>query len=249
MQEIVLQIAENKRARCRAASGRLHDQIAERDRSGRRAPARSRWWRRAAPGWPARRSLHRPASRGAPTRRCRASRRRTTPAAIRAGPSRATRTARARTPRSRTPDGGRSPPRAATRSASQGREQTAERREVGRFEGGAHHALGHAEAVALRHGQRHRHGVGLSEIVHVQLVQHVDPLDRDAGGGDDGAGLLAGRAHPPFERRGVEAIEHEIERLHHVVPQVGQHAAERRGDARKARHQRALQPDLRGSAR
>ena len=32
--------------------------------------------------------------------------------------------------------------------------------------------------------------------------------------------------------------------LHHVVPQVGEHAAERRGDARKARHQRALQTDL-----
>ena len=86
--------------------------------------------------------------------------------------------------------------------------------------------------------------MGLPLVVHIQLVLNVDPLDRDPRGRDDGTGLPAGGTHPPFERRGVETVEHDIECLHHVVPQVGKHAAERRGDAGESRHQRSLQSDL-----
>ncbi len=47
-----------------------------------------------------------------------------------------------------------------------------------------------------------------------------------------------------LQRGDVEPVEHEIERLHHVMAQIGQHAAERRRDAGEARHQRAFQADL-----
>ena len=47
----------------------------------------------------------------------------------------------------------------------------------------------------------------------------------------------------------VEAVEHQVDGLHQVVAQVGDHAAERRGDAGKARDQRASSGRSRGSAR
>ena len=80
--------------------------------------------------------------------------------------------------------------------------------------------------------------------MHVELVEHVGALDRNAGGRDHRARLAAELAHPARQRRRVETFEHDVEGLHHVMPQIGQHAAERRRDAGKARHQRALQSDL-----
>ncbi len=47
-----------------------------------------------------------------------------------------------------------------------------------------------------------------------------------------------------FQRGGVEALEHQVERLHHVMAEISQHAAERRGDARETRHQHGPQADL-----
>ena len=57
---------------------------------------------------------------------------------------------------------------------------------------------------------------------------------------DHRAHLLARRDHAAVERRDVEAVEQQVEGLHLIVAQVGDDAAERRGDAGKARHQRDL---------
>ena len=57
------------------------------------------------------------------------------------------------------------------------------------------------------------------------------------------------RDHAGVERRGIEPVEHQVDRLHLVVADVGDDAAERRGDAGIARHQRRLAARPRGSAR
>jgi hypothetical protein len=56
---------------------------------------------------------------------------------------------------------------------------------------------------------------------------------------------LGGLRHQAgVERRGVEAVEAKVHRPHPVVADVGEDAAERRGDAGIARHQRRLEADL-----
>ena len=86
--------------------------------------------------------------------------------------------------------------------------------------------------------------MGLAEIVHVELIDDVGALDRNARRRDHRRGVAARRLHPLLQRRRVEPFEHHVERLHRVVAQVRQHAAERRGDAGEARHQRGLEPEL-----
>ena len=81
----------------------------------------------------------------------------------------------------------------------------------------------------------------LAEIVHVELVDDVSALDRNSRRFaflDHCA--LASRArldHPPVERRDIDIIEQVVQRLHLIVPQVRDHAAEGGGDAGEARHQ------------
>ena len=172
MQEIVLQIAENKRAG-RRSSGGLHDQIAERDRSGRQGPARSRWSRRAARGWPARRSV---ASTGKSSR--------AHTAVSRQPPSNQTGRDPSRAFSSDADGSGRKHREIERRAAADRRDaqrhdahreagqQAAERGQIGGLEGASGPwPSDHAEAVALqRDRQRHGNGVGLPEIVHVELV-------------------------------------------------------------------------------
>ena len=91
MQEIVLQIAENKRTGCdlhqTGSTIRLPRRSIRPTRPGSITVVAS-----GARGWPARRSSHRPEVRVAPTPRCRAIRPRTRRAVIRAEPSRPMRT-------------------------------------------------------------------------------------------------------------------------------------------------------------
>ena len=84
--------------------------------------------------------------------------------------------------------------------------------------------------------------MGLPEVMHVELEEQVRVLDCDTSGGDNRTGVPARRAHAPTERRSVQAVEHKIECLDHVVPQVREHAAERGCDAGKTRHQRTFRP-------
>jgi len=63
--------------------------------------------------------------------------------------------------------------------------------------------------------------------VHVELVDDVSALNRNIGVGDHHRGVAAGRLHAPLQRRAIEAFEHDIEGLHRIVAQVGQHAAKR----------------------
>ena len=199
MQEVVLQIA-----RISAVVGlfmaALDNDVAEPVDARRRGRARSQWWRRAARESPALRWWRRPAGRAATRWRCRASRRRTRPCAMPAsGLLERAPTHPARTPRNRTPGAGRSPRRAATRSARQARQQAAERGRIRRLECCADQRFASTPLRVRRDRQRHRNGVGLAEIMHVELVEHVDALDRNAGGRDHGARLL-GRP-PPCARR------------------------------------------------
>ena len=52
--------------------------------------------------------------------------------------------------------------------------------------------------------------------------------------------FLARRDHARVQRRGIETIEREVDGLHLVVPQIGDDATERGGDAGKARHDRRI---------
>ena len=248
MQEIVLQVAEDERARRLNASRRLHDQVAELDRSGRRAQARSRSWRRAARGWRARESLA-PAGRSSRAQML-VSRH---PPSNQTGrdPSRAFSSdaegSGANTAKS---NAGRRPI-AATRSETirigKAGQQPAERREIGRLERRADHgsrvtpsaARAARPAAALR-----PYGSARDNACRARRARRC-ARPRMPAARDHRARLLR---RPPRIRRSsaarVKAVEHEIERLHHVVPQVGEHAAERRGDAGKARHQRAFEADL-----
>ena len=58
---------------------------------------------------------------------------------------------------------------------------------------------------------------------------------------DHRACRLAGRHHARVERRRVEAVERQIDGLHLIVAEIGDHAAERRGDAGEARITSAAQ--------
>ena len=109
-----------------------------------------------------------------PAPRCRASRRRTTPAAC---PSRALSSdadgLRRKHREVELAAAGRWPP---SRSDTMRIASPASRRlndaQIGRLRRRSGSCLGHAEAVRRqRHGQRHGNGVGLAEIVHVELVQ------------------------------------------------------------------------------
>ena len=75
-------------------------------------------------------------------------------------------------------------------------------------------------------------------------IDHVDPLDQRRPRRHAPRALPRRprpSAAPAPARRGRRA---QVERLHLIVPHVGDDAAERRGHAGKARHQRALEPDL-----
>ena len=124
-------------------------------------------------------------------------------------------------------------------------QQPAEGGGVSFVEGRAHDLFADASAAAReRDRQRHRDRMCLPEIMHVEFELDVDALDRDAGGLHHRLRFLARRHHARIERAGVEAVGQQIDRLHLVVAQVGDDAAERRGDAGKARHHRAFQADL-----
>ncbi len=75
-------------------------------------------------------------------------------------------------------------------------------------------------------------------------IDDVDALDRDVGGVDDSCcsadGLHAQRPARALSRPSSMTLSG----LHLVVAQIGHHTAQRRGDAGKARHQRAFQADL-----
>ena len=86
--------------------------------------------------------------------------------------------------------------------------------------------------------------MGLADIVHVEFKQHVDALDRHAGALDDALRRRAFVASLALQRRCVEPVEHQVDGLHLIVAQVGDHAAERRGEAGIARRDRRLQADF-----
>ena len=58
------------------------------------------------------------------------------------------------------------------------------------------------------------------------------------------ARLLARRRHARIERGDVEAVEHKVDGLYLIVPQIGDDTAECGSDARKTRHDRAFQADF-----
>ena len=183
-----------------------------------------------------------------PDRWSRASRRRTRPGAIRApGLVQRRGGSRARTPRSR--NAGRRPIAAArseTIRIGNARQQAAERRRDRRprtrLRIMARLIPGSCRPDSDR--QRHRDGVGLPDIVHVELVDDVDALDRNARRRDHRCA-----ASPAATIRWSSAAASSPSSIRLRVctwscRRSAMHAAERRGDAGKARHQRALQPDL-----
>ena len=198
MEEVVLQVDRSAARDAGSACSAHHELLAMTmlpKRSTRaESPGSRRWSRRAAPEWPGLRRPRRPAGRGATRWLCRASARRTRPAVLprRGGFERCS-------PR---PAGERREIEvraAADRGRAQrhdphgnARQQAAERRLIARLEGGADDGLGDAGRCAWqRDRQRHRHACASGPtIVHVELVMHVDALDRDAGGVDDRLSLL-----------------------------------------------------------
>ena len=95
-----------------------------------------------------------------------------------------------------------------------------------------------------RDRQRHRDRVGLPEIVHVELVDDVDALDCHAGRRHHRPRAAPAAAMRRSSAAQIEAVEHEIDGLHLIVAEIGDDAAERRGDAGEARDHRALQSNL-----
>ena len=81
-------------------------------------------------------------------------------------------------------------------------------------------------------------GVGLPDIVHVELEAQVDLLDHARRRSSRPSEPPRGRDHTAIERGNVEAIEHKIERLHLIMAQIGNDAAERRRHSGKPWHQR-----------
>ena len=98
--------------------------------------------------------------------------------------------------------------------------------------------------------QRHGHGMRLADIAHVQLVDHLAPGEGDARAVEQRHECRGGRCHLRAAAHPASSVvEQPVQRVHPVVPHVGDHAAQRRGDAGEARHQRARRARPRGSAR
>ena len=84
--------------------------------------------------------------------------------------------------------------------------------------------------------------MGLAEIVHIELVNHVDCINFDARLLDHRCRLAAQPHHQRIECSLVEIIHQHIDRLYLVMAQIGDDAAQCRGDAGEARHQGRRQP-------
>ena len=124
-------------------------------------------------------------------------------------------------------------------------QKAAERGLVGALESGSHDLGGERDGpVPQLRRQRHRHGVGLSDIMHVELEHGFDPLDRQPGRLHDGERRNGLGCHAGGEPGYVEAVEHQVQSLHLIMADVGNDAAERRRHAGIARHDRGSQADI-----
>ena len=74
--------------------------------------------------------------------------------------------------------------------------------------------------------------MGLAHVVHVELVVHVDTVDRQTRGGDDVPSLSTRSDHPGVERSDVEAVQRRIDGLDLIAANVGDDAAQRGRDTR-----------------
>ena len=72
-------------------------------------------------------------------------------------------------------------------------------------------ADGNAGSAVLQHDRnRYRDGVGLSDIMHVELESQIDPLDHGAGRAHHRANLLACRDHTAVECGNVQVVKQKI---------------------------------------
>ena len=91
--------------------------------------------------------------------------------------------------------------------------------------------------------------VALAPVEHVRLVHDVDGGDRDSLGLDEGASFGRLLVEDGLPQLRVDVGERTMQRAHVVVTHVGQHTAERRGDAGKARHEHPGDAELAGDGR
>ena len=91
--------------------------------------------------------------------------------------------------------------------------------------------------------------VALAPVEHVRLVHHVDGGDCDPFGFDEGASLRRLLVEDGLPERGADVGERPVQRTHVVVAHVGEHAAERGGNAGESRDEHVGDSELAGDGR